>query len=81
MLISAAEQDEISRDGHGWERFYRRYPGAPGIMQLARVGFNPDRKWALACMGNQVDWLAGGGYLYLLGETVEGWQVVDAMFL
>jgi hypothetical protein len=81
VLISEAEQNEIFRDGGGWEEFYKRYPGAQGIMGLARVGFSPDRRWALAYVGNQYDWLAGVGYLYLLENTADGWEISDSLFL
>jgi hypothetical protein len=81
ILISQAEQDQIFRDGGGWEEFYQRYPGAQGIMGLGRVGFSPDYTWALAYMGNQSDWLAGAGILYLLENTGHGWVVSDSMLL
>lgn len=47
-------------DKADWQRFYERYPTAPGILSFSRVGFNPQgtqalvlvgRSWGAACVG------------------------------
>ena len=38
-------------DKADWQRFYERYPTAPGILSFSRVGFNPQRTQALVLVG------------------------------
>jgi hypothetical protein len=76
ILLSEEEMNEIfggSQDG--WEAFYGRYPDAPGIITLSRVGFNAEMDQALVYIGNQSHWLAGAGY-YVLLEKVDGAWVI-----
>ena len=83
ILITAEEVNEIFHNGGygGWDEFYRRYPGAQGIMMLSRVGFSPDGKWALAYMGNQYHYLAGSGWVFLLEKSAGEWTFVDGIML
>ncbi len=59
----------------GWEKFYKKYPGSPGITGFSRVGFNKARTRALLYRGNQADWLAGTGSLSLFEKRGGQWTV------
>ena len=58
-----------------WDRFYENYPGAQGIMQLSRVGFNTEGNQALVHVGNQSRALAGAGYYVLLVRKADTWVI------
>lgn len=73
--------DEINQifglNTSGWDVFYTRYPYAPGLTRLSRVGFSADYTQALVYIGTQSHWLAGAGY-YVLLEKVNGqWKIVQ----
>ena len=78
-LISETEMTEMFAGDceRGWERFYRKYPGAQGDMTLSRVGFNKVRDTALAYIGNQSHCLAGAGYLVILKKRDGTWRVAE----
>jgi hypothetical protein len=60
---------------NGWEMFYSRYPDAPGITSVSRVGFNAAMDQALVYIGTESHWLAGVGY-YVLMMKVDGiWTI------
>ena len=41
VLLSQVEMSQIfGQNQDGWQFFYERYPDAPGITTLSRVGFN-----------------------------------------
>jgi len=76
-LLSQAERNNIfGQNQSGWEIFYNRYPDAPGIITLSRVGFDAAFDQALVYVGTQSDWLAGAGY-YVLMKKVNGAWIVD----
>lgn len=60
----------------GWEKFYRKYPGAQGNLQLSRVGFNKSRDAAVLYAGNQSHCLAGVGYYVFLKKDGGTWKVL-----
>lgn len=63
----------INQDG--WQMFYERYPGTPGITTLSRVGFNDTMDQALLYLGTQSNWLAGAGYYILMLKTDGVWKI------
>jgi hypothetical protein len=75
-LLSQAERNRIfGQNQSGWEIFYNRYPQAPGITTLSRVGFNSTFDQALVYIGTQSNWLAGEGYYVLLKKTGGVWSI------
>jgi hypothetical protein len=75
-LLSQAEKNQIfGQNQSGWEIFYNRYPNAPGITTLSRVGFNAALDQALVYLGTQSDWLAGAGYYILLKKANGVWTI------
>lgn len=82
ILLSRDEMSAIfSENQSGWNVFYGRYPDAPGITTLSRVGFNNTLDQALVYVGTQSHWLAGAGY-YVLLEKVDGvWAVTQQVMV
>ena len=75
-LLSQAEKNQIfGQNQSGWEIFYNRYPQAPGITTLSRVGFNAALDQALVYIGTQSNWLAGAGYYVLLKKVDGVWSI------
>lgn len=58
-----------------WDRFYEKYPGSQGIMQLSRVGFDTKGSQVLTHVGNQSRALAGAGYYVLLVRKDDTWVI------
>jgi len=76
-LLSEADMRQIFNvNQDGWGMFYSRYPDAPGITSVSRVGFNDALDQALVYIGTQSHWLAGAGYFVLM-KKVDGAWVID----
>lgn len=66
ILLSQVEQQEIFGGGNGWNKFYARFPGSPGLLTLSRVGFNQKADQALLYIGQSSNFLAGAGHMLWL---------------
>jgi len=75
LLSQAARNKIFSQNQSGWEIFYNRYPQAPGITSLSRVGFNAGFDQALVYIGTQSNWLAGAGYYIFLKKANGVWSI------
>lgn len=74
-LIGNAALNGVLADG-GWTGFYDRFPAAPGVLRLSRIGFNAQLTRALVVIEQLCGSECGGGRLVLLERTGEGpWQV------
>lgn len=58
-----------------WDRFYEKYPGSQGLMDISRVGFNADGSKALVYVGNVAYDLVGEGFHVLLVRNGDTWVV------
>jgi hypothetical protein len=77
VLLTRDQMTQLfNQNQDGWQLFYERYPGTPGITTLSRVGFNAAFDQALVYVGTMSHWLAGAGYFVLL-KKVNGAWVVD----
>jgi hypothetical protein len=65
----------------GWTGFRAAYPNGTGIVSLSRIGLSPRREWAIVYAGQQSDWLAGGGYVYVLQRRAARWRIVSSLAL
>jgi len=80
VLFSEQERNEIFQSsGNGWDEFYRRYPGAPGLSAISRAGLNKDRTQAFVYIGTQSHYLAGVGYYVLLVKENGTWKVSNQL--
>jgi hypothetical protein len=75
LLTQAGRSRIFGQNQSGWEIFYDRFPQAPGITTLSRVGFNVTFDQALVYIGTQSNWLVGAGYYVLLKKTNEVWNI------
>jgi hypothetical protein len=76
VLMSIDVKSQIFAENQsGWEVFYARYPDAPGITSLSRVGFNNTLDQALVYVGTQSNWLVGAGYFLLLTKVNGVWTI------
>jgi hypothetical protein len=75
LLTQTRKNQIFGQNQSGWDIFYNRYPQAPGITTLSRVGFNAAFDQALVYIGTQSNWLAGAGYYVLLKKGEAGWGI------
>lgn len=76
ILLSEKDKQELFQiNQSGWDVFYNRYPDAPGIITLSRVGFNAQMDQALVYLGIQSHWLAGSGSFFLLNNIGGEWII------
>ncbi len=59
----------FNQNQDGWQLFYEKYPGSPGITTISQVGFNLTFDQALVYVGTMSHWLAGAGYFVLLDKV------------
>jgi hypothetical protein len=59
----------------GWARFYERYPGAHGLINFSRVGFDSKKQQALVYVAVQHDYLGGSSRLLVLSKGDKSWEV------
>jgi hypothetical protein len=76
VLLNQHDRSQLfNQNQDGWQLFYEKYPDAPGITTLSRVGFNNTLDQALVYAGMQSQWLAGAGYYLLLNKVNGAWIV------
>ena len=62
--------------GTGWENFFKRFPGAPGLLRLSHVGFDDTLSHALVYVEHECGAECGTGHLFHLRLAAGGgWQV------
>lgn len=62
--------------GTGWENFFKRYPGAPGILRISHVGFDDTLSHALVYVEHECGAECGAGHLFHLAlRAGGGWEV------
>jgi hypothetical protein len=77
IWMSRAEEDALFKKHHdGWADFYKKYPGAGGIMSFSRVGFNERRDPALLYSTIGCGWLCGTGHYLLLKKDGGKWVLL-----
>jgi hypothetical protein len=64
----------------GWDTFYAKYPGSPGIMTVSRVGFNEQHDTAVVYFGYQGHWLGGYGGLTVFRKMGGKWKQQPTTF-
>jgi hypothetical protein len=69
----------LDADGHvneeSWAPFYKRYPGAAGILTFSRVGFNSKKHQALVYVAIQRGLLGGSARFFVLAKINKTWEV------
>jgi hypothetical protein len=61
----------------GWKGFYTRYPGAPGVVRVSRIGFDTELQHALVMIEQICGSECGAGRLVYLSRVETGsWRVL-----
>ena len=66
-----------NKNDKGWKNFFSKYPNAPGILLVSRIGFNSDKTEAIVYAGKSCGTLCGEGYYVRLTKIGERWAVAD----
>lgn len=79
QIVDSSEMDSIfGTPGDIWGRYYQKYPGSQGILELSRVGFSPDGQQAAFYLSNRCGGLCGGGYFVVMERQVDSdWKVLQ----
>jgi hypothetical protein len=81
ITVDAAILSALGPGGDFWENFFKRYPGATGLIRLATVSVRPDQQRVFAYCGLGYGLLGGEGTLLLLDRTPTGWTVMAKQML
>jgi len=82
FLVTNEEMKAIfGARGDGWDNFYKKYPGAQGVLFFSRVGFDRRRDQSLVYVGDLSGHLGGVGYLDLLAKKNGAWIIVKQAML
>jgi hypothetical protein len=73
VCVGDEEFEHIFRDGDGWARFRREFPGSDGTLRFSRVGLDRDATQAMLYAGQQFDWNVGSGGFWLLSKLDGEW--------
>jgi hypothetical protein len=73
VCVGDAEFEHIFRDGDGWARFRRAFPGSDGTLRFSRVGFDRDVTQGMLYAGQQFDWNLGSGGFWLFSKLDGEW--------
>jgi hypothetical protein len=76
LCVGDEEFEQIFRDGDGWARFRREFPGSDGTLRFSRVGLNPGTTQAILYAGQQFDWNVGSGGFWLFSQIDGEWTEV-----
>ena len=76
LCVGDEEFEQIFRDGDGWARFRREFPGSDGTLRFSRVGLNPGTTQAILYAGQQFDWNVGSGGFWLYSQLDGEWTEV-----
>jgi len=66
----------VQKDGEKsdfWDKFYKRYPKAPGVIWLSRVGLNRRGDMAMIYVESQSSWHVGGERFYIFRKQGNKW--------
>ncbi len=82
VLVSEATVEDIfpSKGGpevKGWSYFYRRFPGASGLIDISRVGIDSKGTIAIVYLGQQHQNLDGMGTIRILKRDGKTWVLTD----
>lgn len=72
-------REDYIKGENGWERFYRKYQGAKGLVTFSRVGFNRHVDEALAHLVVQSGMTSGSSFFALLRKRGGVWRVISTL--
>lgn len=74
-LADSSQLASLFKNG-GWPAFYKRFPGATGILTFSRVGLNSNGTQALFVVSSQCGELCGSGYYVIMETRDDRWITV-----
>jgi len=75
-LVNSAELESMFKKGGGdWLAYYKRYPGASGVVTWSRVGFNADGTQALFYESYRCGGLCGTGRYMVMEKKNGSWVI------
>jgi len=78
LLDQAKIETLFQKDlGKGWERYWRQYPNATGLLAFSRVGFDRAHNKAYVYARETCGALCGDGYSFVLEKVNGTWQVKE----
>lgn len=72
-------EDYITKGERGWKNFYRKYPGATGLVTFSRVGFNRSVDEALVHVVAQSGLTSGASFFALLRKQKGVWRIISTL--
>jgi hypothetical protein len=79
-LVNSAQLESIFKNhGDGWLIFYRRFPGAQGVLTFSRAGFSADGTQALFYWSNSCGGLCGGSMFVVLEKRGGRWEIAQEL--
>jgi hypothetical protein len=81
-LFDRQESESIfgAGPGSGWDRFYKKFPGCPGIVTVSRVGLNGAKDRAMFYVGRVAGSLNGDGRIYVMKKQDDHWVEIKIRF-
>ena len=79
QMVRASDVDRLfdaDKLGAAWERFYKAYPDAIGLVRISRVGIDEQTSQALFYMSLRQGGLRGSGHFMLLHRPLGIWRVL-----
>jgi len=77
LLDRATLAKLVERDSRDWTGFFSQFPGAPGVLDIAHVGFDTSGSQALAYLWWQAGGLAAWRRYFLLQRNGDTWSIID----
>jgi hypothetical protein len=75
---NAADMAMQVKGAKGWTKFFKKYPAAPGLIIVSRVGFNADHTQAFVYTGEACGTLCGQGEYVILAKRDGSWVVSES---
>jgi hypothetical protein len=75
-LLTHEESESIFTTSYAdknWQRFYEKYPGSPGIIELSRVGLSRNKEMAMFYWGFNKGSLNGHGHILIMKRQGGDW--------
>jgi hypothetical protein len=77
VVANLADLAPYTKNERAWRGFFRKYPNAPGIIVVSRIGFNAEHTEAVVYTGRSCGTLCGQGEFAHLVKQDGTWTVTD----
>jgi hypothetical protein len=79
LMLNKDLLETIFKEGSmkGWERYWKEYPNATGVLGFSRIGFDRAHNKAFVYVSETCGTLCGNGYAFRLEKINGSWQVKE----